>query len=642
MMDQLLPPCEQPIRLVPIRGEPEEASSWRVLSLPCEHSTGSVSGAHERERLLVALAGALGGLIDPADCASVMQSLIEEIVTASDQITLAWAWIGKPEDEAIAPLCVAGQEEVFGRALRINRDPTTAHCPIFQALTQHRIIYMPMSPRSPYKPWRRAAQQYGFEEVLAVPIDLDVTGQHGVVVFYAVERGYFARIGMQPFRALAKLGQVAVHQAQLITRLQIQSSIDPLCGTLNRHATEQILEQEFSRARLSHDGFGLILLDLDRFKLINDSYGHMAGDEALRETVSVLRRHVRSSDHIGRWGGEEFLVILPHQTIEQVYATAERLRRAIESICVKHEGRCIQFTASFGITTWSGQSCTPERLISRLDSFLYDAKRLGRNQVRGADGRGSETLSLGAQIQVALETQRMRVAYQPLVDLRTGAVVAQEALARLITAEGTVMPASAFIGAAHRLRMEWRIDEAVSRQALAHCLASTQQGVHPQRHLINCSADFLARPDCIERLLSAAERNCADCADVSHGPHKPVIIEVTERQLLGDPAKTRQLLQPLLDFGFELAVDDFGSGYSSFLYLLDLPVRYLKIEGELVRRSVGESRARTMIEAIQAMARRLGICTIAEGIEDQATCDLMRDLGIDWGQGYLIGRPEIS
>ncbi|WP_298294154.1 EAL domain-containing protein [Thiomonas sp.] len=640
--DSLLPFCEQPIRLVAVAGDPDDDAPWRVLSLPCEHASGTDDGAHEREQLLIALAGALGGLTDSADCESVMRRLIDDIVNVSSHLVLAWVWIGPADAEVITPLCVAGAASAFGQMLQIARSQATTHCPVFQSLQLRRISYMPISPRSPYKPWRRAAQQYGFEEMLAVPFDLGAIGQHGVAVFYSDERGYFKHIGTQPFQALAKLAQVAVHQAHLVTRLQLQSSTDPLCATLNRHALEKILQQEFSRARSSGEGFGLILLDLDRFKLINDSYGHPAGDTVLRETASLLRRHVRETDIVGRWGGEEFLIILPRQGIDQVQCTAERLRAAIESACVRHEGRCIQFTASFGITTWSGQACTPERLISRLDSFLYDAKRMGRNQVRGADGRGSETLSLGAQIQAALDAQRIRAAYQPLVDLRSGAVVAQEALARLVTADGQVIAAGEFIGAAHRLRMEWRIDEAVSRQALMHCLRSVQAGQPMQRHLINCSADFLARPGCIDALLQAAERNCTACADLLQGRHKPVIIEVTERQLLGDPAKTRQLLQPLLDFGFELAVDDFGSGYSSFLYLLDLPVRYLKIEGELVRRAVADARARTMVESIQSMASRLDIRTIAEGIEDQATCALMRDLGIDWGQGYLWGHPQIG
>jgi diguanylate cyclase (GGDEF)-like protein len=642
MTKQLQPLFAEPIRLVPIAGELDEAFTWQVLALPCEHTQGIQAAAPERELLLVALAGALGGLIDSSERDHVMQRLIQDFVHVSSHIALAWVWIGPTDANSITPLFVAGRARAFGETLQLSRSRLTAHCPVFQCLQTRRTTYMSISPRSPYKPWRRAAADYGFEEMLAVPFDLGTESQQGITVFYSNARGYFKDIGMQPFVALAKLGQVAAHQTTLISRLQLQNMLDPLSGALNRHATELALQDEFIRARASMDGFGLILLDLDRFKLINDSYGHPAGDRVLQETARLLRRHVRETDRVGRWGGEEFLIILPHQTIDQVFSTAERLRFEIESAYVKHEGRRIQFTASFGIITWAGQSCTPDRLISRLDSFLYDAKRMGRNQVRGADGRGSETLSLGAQIQEALETQQIRAAYQPLIDLRSGEVVAQEALARLVKADGTVMAAGEFIGAAHRLRMEWRIDEAVSRQALAHCLARAHQGQSLQRHLINCSADFLGRAGCIETLLETAQRSCAGCGDVMHGKSKPVIIEVTERQLLGDPKKTRQLLQPLLDFGFELAVDDFGSGYSSFLYLLDLPVRYLKIEGELVRRAVDDVRARAMVESIQAMAFRLGICTIAEGIENQVTSDLMRDLGIDWGQGYLWGRPEIA
>jgi len=643
MTEQLLPTCADPIRIVPIVGESGGAQTWQVLTRPCEHAQGSHAGAAERERLLLALTGAVASLTDSVDCVHVMQRMLDDFVDASSHLALAWIWIGSTDDaNSISPQCVAGRARAFGETLHFSRSRFTAHCPVWQCLQTGRATYMSISPRSAYKPLRRAAIDHGFEEMLAVPFDLGEDGLRGIAAFYSDTRGYFKDLGMQPFMAMSKLGRVAVHQANVISRLHRQNTTDPLCGTLNRHATELALQHEFSRAQTSNNGFGLILLDLDRFKLINDSYGHQAGDRVLQETGRLLRRHVRETDEVGRWGGEEFLILLPHQTIDQVYATAERLRSAIESACVRHEGRCIQFTASFGITTWSGQSCTPDRLISRLDSFLYDAKRMGRNQVRGADGRGSETLSLGAQIQEALNAQKIRAAYQPLIDLRSGEVVALEALARLIKADGTVMAAGEFISAAHRLRMEWRIDEIVTRQALAHCLSRVQEGQFLQRHLINCSADFLGRTDCIEALLETAQRSCAACGDVLHGKSKPVIIEITERQLLGDAKKTRQLLQPLLDFGFEIAVDDFGSGYSSFLYLLDLPVSYLKIEGELVRRAVQDAQARVMVESIQAMAARLNICTIAEGIEDQETCDLMRDLGIDWGQGYLWGKPQID
>ncbi|MDE1954047.1 MAG: EAL domain-containing protein [Betaproteobacteria bacterium] len=441
--------------------------------------------------------------------------------------------------------------------------------------------------------------------------------------------------------------EAAREVSQAAFRAQIQTSQnlaihDPLTGLLNRRGMEQALSDAFARAQHAGDGFGMILMDLDRFKLINDSYGHPAGDRILLHVADLLRAHLHQDDAISRWGGEEFLILLPRQDLEETHQTAQRLREAIAVTHVLHDQHTIHATASLGITTWSGTACTTERLIARLDSLLYDAKRGGRNQVKGFEGQESHILSHGAQIQVALDTDRIRVAYQTLVDLHTDHVVGYEALARMVDPDGGTIPANAFIHAAHRLRLEHRIDTTVSQQALRRCFnAQLADETMPRKFLINCSADFLSRPDCIKALLKAAEEHRTVCGTKSlNGNH--VIIEVTERQMLARPKESRALLQPLLDFGFELAVDDFGSGYSSFLYLLDLPVKYLKIEMELVQRATTDPRARTMVQAIQAMAHHLAIKTIAEGIETAQSRDLMRAIGVDWGQGYLWGQPVLE
>lgn len=425
------------------------------------------------------------------------------------------------------------------------------------------------------------------------------------------------------------------------------ASRDALTGLLNRRGLDAALGEALQRARAGGPGFGLILLDLDRFKVLNDSYGHQAGDEVLRAVAQSLRRQLRPQDEVARWGGEEFLVLLPGSDLEHAQQVAERLRSVIAGEAIGHRGHTIHLTASFGVATWDGTGCTGERLLSRLDSLLYDAKRAGRNQVRGAQAAHGGSLSVGSKLQQALQQRRVRVAYHKLIDLRSGQVVGHEALARLVTADGEVLEAGSFIEAAHNLRLEHSIDERVSRQALEHCARRRRAGEPAQKQLINCSADFLSRRDMVQGLLDSARELCAAPpeheADGAHGVDRaaPVVIEITERQLLGNLRETRDMLQPLLDFGFELALDDFGSGYSSFLYLLDLPVRYLKIDKELVQRAVANARARAMVESIRSMAAGLGIATIAEGIETQQTFELMRRLGVDWGQGFLWGRPEL-
>jgi diguanylate cyclase (GGDEF)-like protein len=417
---------------------------------------------------------------------------------------------------------------------------------------------------------------------------------------------------------------------------------DALTGLLNRRGMDGIVAEALQQARASARGFGMILFDLDRFKVLNDSYGHQAGDEVLRAVASLLRRQLRPQDAAARWGGEEFLLLLPDLDAKQTEQVAERLRTAIADEVVVHRGQAIHLTASFGVAAWDGPGCTSERLLSRLDSLLYDAKRSGRNQVRHAHAHQGASLSMGSRLQMALQQQRLRVAYQPLVDLRSGQVVGHEALARVLGSDGEVLDAASFIDAAHSLRLEHCIDQVVSRQALARCVCRARDGEPTVKQMINCSADFLSRPELVRDLLDGARRACAGLSPAMVPWPKPMVIEITESQLLGNLQETREMLQPLVDFGFELAVDDFGSGYSSFLYLLDLPVRYLKIDKELVQRAVLDARARAMVESIRGMASGLGLITVAEGIETQQCFELMRRLGVDWGQGFLWGRPEIA
>jgi EAL domain-containing protein (putative c-di-GMP-specific phosphodiesterase class I) len=168
---------------------------------------------------------------------------------------------------------------------------------------------------------------------------------------------------------------------------------------------------------------------------------------------------------------------------------------------------------------------------------------------------------------------------------------------------------------------------------------ASQQRDRPLTHFVNISGNLLHHPDVVTELLEEAQRSCLVCSD-RIGPVKPLVIEVTERELLEDIDAARELLRPFLDFGLRLALDDFGSGYSSHKYLADLPFAFLKLEGSLIQR-LGEPRVRTIVRGIQRTAADLGLTTLAEFIEDQRTADIARDIGIDWGQGYHFGKPQL-
>lgn len=602
-------------------------------------ATPSLTVDGEAQRLLSALLEQASTLVDSASREHVLQHLCDALVAASPHIRLAWIWIGPESTPVITPLVASGPAERYARQLRIARNWITRMGPVLQALREGHAAAMSVRRWAPFGPWREAAREHGFAQALALPLAVPEPGQVGVVVFYADVVDYFDRVGTAPFEAFVRVAGSMLQQCERVRQLQQLADHDPLTGLLNRRGMQHLLQREWQTAQRHGQRFALILVDIDRFKLLNDSFGHQAGDAALLHTAHLLRSGLRGEDAVARWGGEEFLLLLPGASEADACQVAERLRAALHQRPVDFAGHRLDLTASFGVLCAPETAATLDQTLSRLDALLYDAKRSGRDCVRSPAHGESGTLGAGARLQLALQQGRIRPAYQPIVDLATGQVVAFEALARLVEPDGQVVPAGAFIDAAHRLRLEHRIDAAVAAQALQHCAAAQQSGAGV-KHFVNFSADFLSRPERMQALIDQVRQLCRDCPDAGHT--KPVVIELTERQRLPNLAQTRAQLQPLLDFGFELALDDFGSGYSSLLYLLDLPVRYIKIESALVQRAHHEPAAEAVVRATVHMAKDLGVRTIAEGIETAEQRDLMARIGLDWGQGYFWGKPQLA
>lgn len=418
-----------------------------------------------------------------------------------------------------------------------------------------------------------------------------------------------------------------------------QASHDALTGVLNRHELQEVLEKVHAGAERADRNYAVLLFDLDRFKLINDGYGHHAGDEVLKRVAQAAGDSIRKGDWLGRWGGEEFLCVLPGASPTQAMTIAERVRRDIEQLELRVEGRALVITASVGLATYPEDATAVDTLLSCADSALYDAKRSGRNRVCACQGASTGVFSIAGQLEDALRQGRMRPAFQPIVDIATGAVVAEEALARLVTDHGQVVEASRFIQAASDLQLAHRIDSMIISATINRCTLQVSCG-KTVKHFVNASADLLRHPDLIQRILDEAYAACSASGN-RVGPEKPLVIEITEREFIGDTKHARRVLAPLIDFGLTIAIDDFGSGYSSFQYLADLPVSYLKIEGSLIRRMKDEPQVRAIVRGIHDISRELGVRTVAEQIEDAVTHDILREIGVDWGQGYYFGRPEL-
>lgn len=416
------------------------------------------------------------------------------------------------------------------------------------------------------------------------------------------------------------------------------TTFDLLTGLPDRAAFRNRVESLREQAGRSRQPFGVVLIDIDRFKIVNYGYGDQYGDRILAWFAGLLREFFRPSDFLARWSGQEFICLLPNTSKATAEGLAEQFRELLGKSTVTLDD--IEFTASASL----GVACYPEdgnsidQILSACGGALHQAKITGRDRVIVANSSHPKLFGIGRMIDQALHEDRVVPAFQPIVDLKTGAVVAEEALARIFSRSGKPIPASAFIDAARELQLTHRIDRTIMKQTFSHC-ATNLKRQQPRAHFVNISGNLLRHPDVVADLLGEAQRTCIACGDLI-GPVKPLVIEITERELLGDMTTARNMLKPFLDFGLQLALDDFGSGYSSYHYLVDLPFSYLKIEGELIKRAA-EPRVRTILRGIQNTATDLGIVTLAEFVETAEIAEIVRDIGIGWAQGYYFGRPEL-
>jgi diguanylate cyclase (GGDEF)-like protein len=475
---------------------------------------------------------------------------------------------------------------------------------------------------------QEVAGKYGIHAYVGSPIWVGEQF-YGTLAFLRQKplQGGFPRDDVVFIELLAAWFSQMLLQNKQRQRLEQQALADELTGLPNRRAAEQRFGEEIARARRDGVGFSIATCDLDRFKLINDHYGHVIGDEVLQQVAHVMRQALREGDWVARWGGEEFILFLHHSDQIDAFAAAERIREAIKAAPIKTSQGEVEVTASFGVGVFRPDDTDIAHALSESDSCLYEAKRRGRDcVVVGKETGGQGTLWRAGLLQRALKEDRVVAAYQIMVDLKTGRPVADEALARLVMPDGSVLAAGEFIEAAEGVNLIHEVDHVITTHAMSRCAVNLLGGHDPGfAHFINLSPQFLARKEFVDELLASAQKFCSTC-DVRFPGFKPAVFEITERQLLSDFDKLRADLQPLLDFGFRLALDDFGSGYSSFLYLAELPVSFLKIEGWMVRNMRNNERVLHMVESMILLSRKMNITTIAECIEDAETAEMLRDI----------------
>jgi len=428
---------------------------------------------------------------------------------------------------------------------------------------------------------------------------------------------------------------------QATARLVYQASHDTLTGLINRREFEQRLERTLLSALQQGREHALCYMDLDQFKVINDTCGHAAGDELLRQLALMLKGHLRERDTLARLGGDEFALLLENCSIPDALEVADMFRAEVQRFRFKWGDRIFAIGMSVGMVAINSDSSTAADLLSAADAACYVAKDRGRNQIHLYESRDIDLvrhrgeMQWVTRIQRALEEHRLRLSWQEI--RRTDGTVEPirhvELLLRMADDDGSEILPMAFIPAAERYSIMPSLDSWVIEETLHVC----QRYLAEKRELhclfaVNLSGGSLKDPEFRRVLLERLQENPA------LGPH--LCFEITETAAIGNLAVVNEFIEAMREFGCSFALDDFGSGLSSFTYLKNLKVDYLKIDGAFVRDITSNPIDRSMVEAIHRIGHQMGLKTVAEYVESDETLALLREIGVDYVQGNGVHCPE--
>ncbi|HEV3000773.1 MAG TPA: EAL domain-containing protein [Solirubrobacteraceae bacterium] len=422
-------------------------------------------------------------------------------------------------------------------------------------------------------------------------------------------------------------------------RLEYLADHDSLTGLLNRRRFDQELERQLAHTRRYGNPATLLMLDLDHFKVVNDTFGHAVGDELISRLADALRDRVRTTDIVARLGGDEFGLLLPETTVEQAETLAADLLELVHREGhVVRDDCAVRVTASIGVATLDpAREQTAEEVLIDADVAMYQAKDGGRATyaVRDPEDDRAERLTSSVvwadRIRDAIANDGFVLYQQPILDLHTGEVARHEVLLRMVGDDGDHIPPAVFLYVAERFGLVADVDAWVVRHAM-QLIADRARADHRLELEVNLSGASITNPRVVEAIDEGLRETGIDPSTLT--------FEITETAAISNIDKARRFAEHLIDLGCRFALDDFGAGFGSFYYLKHLPFDTLKIDGEFVRDLAGSPRDQIMVRSIAQLAASLGSHTVAEFVQDEATQQLLAEYGVDFAQGYLIGRPQ--
>jgi len=423
----------------------------------------------------------------------------------------------------------------------------------------------------------------------------------------------------------------------MIDRLTQLAERDSLTGLYNRHFLMDELERIVDRAsRGESQAIALLYIDLDNFKFVNDTLGHLAGDNVLQEVTRILEKRARGTDLVTRLGGDEFAILVYDVDENQANLTAEAYRKQLADYIFRYQGKGVDIGCSVGVAMLDEFVTKKEDLLSRADLACHIAKLGGRNNVHVYVSKDQENVEImsadmgwSRRIKSAIEHDEFVLVSQPIVSILTGETLSNEILVRLNGQGQKLIMPSGFLPSAERFGLSVELDHWIIRHSfklLSQFPKNEVPGIS-----INLSAKTIGNNFSLDLIKEEATRN-----NISP---KNVIFEVTESGAISNLNQAATFLSTLQNFGFKTALDDFGAGYSSFTYLKDLPVDFVKLDGSFVRNLSKDPVRKAIVVAMNDVAHALGKKTVAEFVEDNKTFNILREIGIDYSQGFYTGKP---
>ncbi|WP_457594033.1 putative bifunctional diguanylate cyclase/phosphodiesterase [Hydrogenimonas sp.] len=426
------------------------------------------------------------------------------------------------------------------------------------------------------------------------------------------------------FAAVGILLLILLYQTVLNIKTKKESIIDPLTGTYNRNFLRDFLKS------VNPAKYQIMMVDIDHFKKINDNFGHKAGDLVLREVAGTIKNELREKDRIVRFGGEEFLVFLYKEKRECRAANeiSGRLKESIERRVFIYEKTPIHITVSIGITSNPEHFKSVPEAIKRADEMLYIAKREGRNKIifddkihEAAQG-GKMTI---AEVKEALEEKRIVCCYQPIVELQSGRISKYEALVRMVDKNGSMIQPLRFLDSIAYTN----IYTDLTKQVLTIVFEQIKEVRMPISINLNLS-------DILDNMIfTIIEDEIKENLELA----KWLVVELLEKEHHGNIENLKERLEVLKSYGVKIAIDDFGSGFSNFSIFQNLPVDILKIDGSLIKNLDTSKVACSITESITLFAKKLEIETVAEYVHSEEILRIVKEIGIENGQGFYLGRP---